>query len=78
MKAIKHAEVDASNVDLGRRSFLVAARTGGAVAAVAVMIGKSVAAGAAEAVIETVDPPSGGGYRETEHIRTYYRTARYW
>ena len=59
--------------DPARRSFLKAAPLG-ALAAVA---------GGAEAKpalkpVEAAKPDVKRGYHETEHIRTYYRTAAYW
>lgn len=61
--------------DPSRRSFLRAAGGAGALGALAV------AAGAAEAAPVPVPAPEAEGpkgYRETEHILKYYRTARYW
>ncbi|MFL6674366.1 MAG: formate dehydrogenase [Massilia sp.] len=59
--------------DPARRNFLKAAPLG----ALAVVAGR---AGAAEAAPVAAPAPAAGprGYHETEHIRTYYRTAAYW
>lgn len=59
--------------DSGRRSFLMAAPLG----ALAVVAGP-VAAETAPAATAAPAPRSTRGYHETEHIRTYYRTAAYW
>ncbi len=72
-------EKNAANpVDLARRKFLIAAKGAGALGAVAVLIGKGAAAEAASLLPGPRDDPPGGGYHETEHIRKYYRSARYW
>ena len=67
---------ETDSADQSRRAFLKAARSMGAVSALAY------AAGGAEAA-ETAPEPApaatgASGYRETEHILKYYRTARYW
>jgi O-acetyl-ADP-ribose deacetylase (regulator of RNase III) len=63
--------------DLARRGFLRAAGGAGALASLAVVAGTAPAQAApvAEAAPE---PARQVGYHETEHIRQYYRTARYW
>ncbi|MGZ8301681.1 MAG: formate dehydrogenase [Telluria sp.] len=64
------------SADQSRRAFLKTARSMGAVSALAF------AAGGAQAAETKPDPaqaaPEAKGYRETEHILKYYRTARYW
>jgi hypothetical protein len=64
-------------VDPARRGFLRAAGGAGALGALAVAAGQAQAAPAAvpEAAPAEAKPT---GYHETEHIRQYYRTARYW
>lgn len=60
--------------DPRRRGFLKALPLGALAAAVG-------GAGAAEPVASAAPTPAtqaSGGYRETEHIRRYYRTAAYW
>ena len=64
-------------VDPTRRGFLRAAGGAGALGALAVVAGQAPAAEAV-AVPVAAAPAQQLGYRETEHIRTYYRTARYW
>ncbi|MBC7454760.1 MAG: twin-arginine translocation signal domain-containing protein [Massilia sp.] len=64
-------------MDHGRRSFLRAASGAGALGALAV------AAAEATPVPVVPVPPATNvftstGYHETEHIRQYYRSARYW
>lgn len=66
---------------LARRDFLKAAKGAGALGAVAVLAGRGATVQAAPVapVAPVVDvAEQGSGYRETEHIRNYYRTARYW
>ena len=63
-----------SSADLKRRHFLLALGAGGVSAA-------SVAVAALPGATEAITPqaPAGtadAGYRETEHVRDYYRTAR--
>ena len=58
---------------LARRSFLMAAPLG----ALAVVVLRARRAQAAGAVVQA-QPQSTRGYHETEHIRSYYRTASYW
>ena len=55
-----------------RRDFLKLAGVG-AVAGGAAALGGTKKAQAAAAA----DAPSGGGYRETEHVRKFYRSARF-
>lgn len=56
---------------LSRRNFLVAVGAGGATATVA-LVSKDKETSAAD----SAKPESGQGYRLTEHIRNYYRTAK--
>ncbi|MDB5729306.1 MAG: formate dehydrogenase [Noviherbaspirillum sp.] len=65
-------------VDATRRKFLRAARGAGAIGAVAALMGRGAIAEAATVAIPATPEPAGSGYRETEHIRNYYRCARYW
>jgi hypothetical protein len=62
--------------DRSRRSFLTTATGAGALGALALLSGSSATA----EVVAKVTPaePVATGYRETEHIRQYYRSARYW
>jgi len=61
--------------DPTRRSLLKAAPLGAlAVAAAA----RARQPEAPEAPAAAEEPPRAQGYRETEHIRRYYRTAAYW
>jgi hypothetical protein len=64
-------------IDTRRRSFLRAAGGAGALATLATVAGESAAVApvAAPAVTAAAEP---AGYHETEHIRQYYRTAKYW
>ena len=61
-----------TSTDLKRRGFLLALGTGGAGAAAAV-IAAPIAVVAPHAATPSDDST---GYRETEHVRDYYRTAR--
>lgn len=65
-------------IDLARRGFLHAAGGAGALGAIAVLMGKDLTVKTAPSVAAAEAAPDGGGYRETEHIRKYYRCARYW
>ena len=56
-----------------RRSFI----KGAAVAGTAVGAGILSAESLAEATVENPKPVSNKGYRETDHIREYYRLARF-
>ena len=60
--------------DIQRRRFLAAASGAGALGTLAVLTG-SVAAAEAPPPSPSATP---SGYHETDHIRQYYRTARYW
>ncbi len=67
----------AATIDPRRRNFLRAAGGAGALATMATVSGQSVAIPAVAApVVQAEAAPS--GYHETEHIRQYYRTAKYW
>jgi hypothetical protein len=57
-----------------RRGFLKALPLG----AFVVAAGGVRAAEAAPAMAGAAEPQAAQGYHETEHIRTYYRTAAYW
>ena len=65
------------SVDPRRRGFLRAAGRAGALGALAAVAGQAPAA-AAVAAPAALESAGGVGYHETEHIRQYYRTARYW
>ena len=62
------------STSVSRRRFLfsLSAGTAGAAAAVAAPVVANVAPAAAEPTA----PDAAAGYQETEHVRTYYRTAR--
>ena len=69
----QHNTTPAATPDPSRRSFLKAAPLGAL----------AVVAGGAEAKpeiapVEAAKPEVKRGYHETEHIRTYYKTAAYW
>jgi hypothetical protein len=64
---------EAAQPDAARRNFLKAAPLG----ALAVVAGRATAADAPVPEVAAA-PAAPGGYHETEHIRTYYRTAAYW
>jgi hypothetical protein len=54
-----------------RRGFLKGAGLGAAGAAVGATVG------AAPEAAATASGPNAAGYRETEHVKTFYRTARF-
>ena len=60
--------------DVKRRHFLAAACGAGALGTLAVLSTQAAAAPAPLAA-PAAQP---NGYHETDHIRNYYRTARYW
>jgi hypothetical protein len=60
--------------DLARRSLLKVAPLG----ALAVVAGRAEALPAPATPAPAPEPAKPQGYHETEHIRTYYRTAAYW
>ena len=62
-----------SSTDLKRRSFLLSLSAGGAGAAAVAMAVPSIAA--PEATVANADGDN-AEYRETEHVRDYYRTTR--
>lgn len=64
-------------VDPRRRGFLRAAAGAGALGTLAALSGETAAAPAAAAAAP-VEPAQPKGYHETDHIRKYYATARYW
>ena len=69
--------LDTDSADESRRAFLKTARSLGAASALAIAAGGAAAADPpAEPAKEAA--PDAKGYRETEHILKYYRTARYW
>lgn len=72
-EAAMPAEASAKAPDPARRSFLKVAPLG-ALAAVA----GGAEAKPALAPAEAAKPEVKRGYHETEHIRTYYKTAAYW
>jgi len=62
--------------DSRRRGFLAAAAALPALA-VAALVARRHAPPAALPADPAPQPPTGSGYRETEHVRKYYRTAGY-
>lgn len=72
---MKHTEAAAP--DPGRRYFLLAASGAGALGAIALLAGRGAASGAAAQAVPA-NASLARGYHETEHIRSYYRTASYW
>lgn len=72
------AQHESGKLDGSRRSFLGAAGGLGALGALAVMFGKGAAS--VPLPLPAALPPDSlaRGYRETEHVRKYYRSARYW
>lgn len=64
------------SVNPTRRSFLRAAGGAGALGALAAVAADAGAAPVAAAPVAAAAKQS--GYHETEHIRQYYRTAKYW
>ncbi|MFL6709559.1 MAG: twin-arginine translocation signal domain-containing protein [Massilia sp.] len=66
-----------SKIDPKRRNFLRAAGGAGALATLASVAGEGAAAPVAAAPAAAPEVKA-AGYRETEHIREYYRTAAYW
>lgn len=69
---------ESAKPDPARRQFLLAARGAGVLGAIAVLFGKGGTTQAAPLAPAPDSEPAGRGYRETEHIRKYYRSARYW
>jgi len=57
--------------DTDRRGFLKLAGLGTVVGGVALVAGETAAKAA------TAKPSKGSAYRETEHVKTYYETARF-
>jgi hypothetical protein len=72
-KPVPASAAEAARPNPSRRSFLKAMPLG----ALAVAAGGARAAEALPAAAPTA-PQASQGYHETEHIRTYYRTAAYW
>lgn len=70
MKATKRVSTQKSN---GRRAFLKGAVATG----VAGAAGVAAASALPEAAEATVEPGDSRNYRETAHIRAYYRAARF-
>jgi hypothetical protein len=60
-----------------RREFLAAAKGVGVLGAIALLAGKGTAVDGAAVMADTMDESPDSGYRETEHIRKYYRSTRY-
>jgi hypothetical protein len=73
-KVATPADSSSPHTDLKRRRFLLGLGVGGAGAATAVA-GALPSIAAAEQLAPAVEH-DGNGYRETEHVRDYYRTAK--
>ena len=58
---------------LGRREFLTKAAVAGSAAGVAAVV---LSQGTAKASVAS-ESPQGAGYRETQHVKTYYELARF-
>ena len=67
--------MELKKVDAQRRGFLRAAAGAGVLGSLAAM---GTRAQAVEVAPEAAEPVKKSGYHETEHIRKYYATARYW
>lgn len=67
-----------SAVDPRRRLFLRAAGGAGALATLATVAADSAAVTPVAAPTTVAAAAEPAGYHETEHIRQYYRTAKYW
>jgi hypothetical protein len=61
---------------VARRTMLAGAGTAGALAAVAALLPTREAAKAPPIATASAAPDEGLGYRLTEHVQQYYRTAR--
>lgn len=73
------ARHESGKLDGSRRWFLGAAGGAGALGAFAILFGKGAASvPALPPAPSAAAEASGRGYRETEHVRQYYRSARYW
>jgi hypothetical protein len=72
-KAKSASKTASENAQFDRRSFMRLAGLGAGVAGVSIGLGVSEAS-AGEAATPAADQ---GGYRETEHVQTYYRIARF-
>jgi anaerobic selenocysteine-containing dehydrogenase len=68
--------MDLNKVDRRRRAFLRASAGAGALGTLAALA--QPVQGAPAAPSAQPEPPEPKGYHETDHIRTYYRTAAYW
>lgn len=66
--------VSSPSTFLSRRRFLLGVSATGAAAAGAAVAASNAVAVVAPAAANTQEPSS--GYRETQHVRDYYRTAR--
>ncbi len=67
--------VASSSADLKRRRFLFSLTAGGAGVAAATVAALPAVAAVVPAPPDAV--PESSGYRETEHVRDYYRTAKH-
>ncbi len=65
------SKAETANGQFDRRSFMRLAGLGAGAA------GASMGLGAAEASADEAGAADVGGYRETEHVKTYYRMARF-
>jgi len=70
-KARTASKTASENAQLDRRSFMRLAGLGAGVA------GASIGLGVAEASASEPATAAQGGYRETEHVKTYYRMASF-
>ncbi|MEJ2623040.1 MAG: twin-arginine translocation signal domain-containing protein [Pseudolabrys sp.] len=70
-KAKTASKAASENAQLDRRSFMRLAGLGAGVA------GASIGLGASEASASEQAPAAQGGYRETDHVKTYYRMASF-
>jgi hypothetical protein len=72
-------EIETKALNRKRRQFLRAASGAGALAVLAARDTQAAqAAPPPAAAASAPEPARQTGYHETEHIRTYYRTAAYW
>jgi len=64
------------NLKTSRRGFLLGAGAGGAAAATAVLVGRSELPLSSAEPVRPAPVERGGGYHLSEHVASYYRSAK--
>lgn len=73
----RNSMMNSKDMSRDRRQFLGTAKSAGLLGAAFALLGRGAAADAPSAAGQAAAAPHDGSYHETEHIRKYYASARF-